>query len=201
MSEPNGVNRQIHMFQPSGLIPLPATPIIVPAEDFEYVCYLFPFEHACRDTKLNQITWYLEALLEPLGTIEAKVALYRDEGSLTDPVSVPGGRIVYRKVPETEVVVIGTGAVLKTKWVFPKGAVDIQGGGYNLVIAVKLVNLERDPVVGTLNFVGINDADPLRIYPKYDVALVAPITLPATINLPALTAKTDNWHYASTEEY
>lgn len=187
------------MFNPNGLSRI-AVPYILMPEGSDSDTWLFPFKKALRDTKINQLTFYVEALAEG-ALLECKVCLYRCVDSLVDIIPL-AGRIVAEKVDGSEVSALGLGAILQNSWIFTNGAIDIQGGTYWIAVTIQSTNLYEEAIIfANWTFVGVTDADPLILYPKYDVALATPMTFPTTINITAMTDKTDYWFYASGEYY
>ena len=198
----NGTNYRLHMYNPDQIGALPIAPVILDPFSSESGCWLFPFKKVLRDTKINQLTYFVESLTEPpdFGYIEYKVCLYRCIGSLVKPVG-GGGRIVAEKVTNSEVGVIGIGVVAQTQWQFPT-ELNLQGGSYWIGVAWQATNLsDRAPIIWIDTHIGITDADTNILYPKYDVTLATAMTLPATINILTMARKVDNWHYASGEWY
>jgi len=194
-----GINYRLHMYNPDAISNI-SLPIVLAPGASESYCYLFPFKKVLRDTRINQLTFYISGIPGGMGTVEAKVCLYRCVGSLIDTYP-GGGRIVAEKVTGTEVSVGATPLILKTTWQFTS-PIDIQGGSYWIAIAVRAINNDtKNPLITTFTYVGITDADSNILYPKYDVTLATAMTLPSTINILALTRKTDYWFYASGEWY
>lgn len=196
----NGTNYRLHMYNPDNLTGI-NLPVIVGAEDSESACYLFPFKKVLRDTQINQLTFYIEALIDPPdGTVDCRVCLYRCIDSLVD--AAPSGRTVGEKIVGTEVQVTGgaSSVISQTQWVFSSTQL-LEGGSYWIAVAIQATNPTRDPALASYNFVGITDADSNINYPKYTLTLATPMTLPSTIDISNMAYKTDYWFYASGEYY
>ena len=196
----NGTNYRLHMYNPDQIGALPVAPTLVPPGESIEGCWLFPFKKVLRDTKINQLTYYVEAILDPpFGIIEYSVCLYRCIGSLVKPTG-GGGRIVAEKVTNSEVQALSGPIVQQTQWQFPT-ELNLQGGSYWIGIAWRATNEGRDFAILIDQHIGVTDADANILYPKYDVALATAMILPTIINLTAMSRKVDNWHYASGEWY
>ena len=161
-------------------------------------CWLFPFKKVLRDTKISQYTFYVEAVGEPMEVTELIVtlALYKCVGSLTFPVP-GGGRIVAQKVAGSEVSVTGQ-MISQTQWTLAN-PINLEGGSYWLAVSIQTTSEEEG--MGTYFFYGITDNDGNIQYPKFEVTLASPPTLPSTINLTAMSRYTTDWFYASGEWY
>jgi len=195
----NGTNFRLHMYNPDQIGGIPVMHEVEP-ESSLYNCWLFPFKKVLRDTKINQLTFFVEAAPEPFeaATVECKVALYRNIGHLNQGGAV--SRIVAEKVTNSEVTTGTSGLpILQMQWTFPTD-LELQGGSYWIVVAIQTVS-GRDPAFGTYTFMGIMDADSNIEYPKYEVELASPLTLPSTINVLKMAREVTQWFYASGEWY
>ena len=190
----DGTSFRLSMYEPDNI----GRVIQTHQEETMDSCFLFPFKKVLRDTKISQYTCFVEAMGEPmeLTTVSIKLALYKCISSISAPVG--GGRVVAQKVAGSEVTAGPGRMVSQSQWTLTN-PINLEGGSYWLAISLQTVQEGRG--MGTYFFFGITDTDSSILYPKYSVTLASPLTLPATINLSAMTRYTVDWIYASAEWY